>query len=521
MVASHLARRPGLAALPRPALLPRRLDRPGAARPRRRPGRPQRDRRARTVGALLRPYTFPPLDLALDPNWDRKLAALAERSLREPITLVSGVSSWLVALFQRLLELSGKATVAEVWPALEIVVHGGVKFDPYRETFARPGRLPDDPAPGELSLLRGVHRLRRPGDGPAPAGASTTGSSTSSSRSTSSARTGRPGTGWATSGRGSTTRSSSRPARGSGRTSSATPSGSSRSTPPLLTFTGRTKYTLSAFGEHLISEEVEAAVAGGLGGDRGVGPRLARRPGLPRAARAITSSSSSSSGPRPTWPPSAGASTPSCRRRNAHYQWFRAEGGGLPLPALIVARPGGFDDWMRSRGKLGGQHKVPRMDSSGTLTAELVSVPPGLASRSNGGCIAGSLTPASGTGHLCVAGTLRVPSAEGERRHAERACYGGTVRVRNADEPLLTQREKRLNGGFGHAACCETRAGRCVRQAARRRATIAHNATRELTRPMAIDERPQADGRDVAVATESVTAAPPARPARTDACGGS
>ena len=35
--------------------------------------------------------------------------------------------------------------------------------------------------------------------------------------------------------------------------------------------------------------------------------------------------------------------------------------------------PGGFDDWMRSRGKLGGQHKVPRMDSSGTLTAELVA----------------------------------------------------------------------------------------------------------------------------------------------------
>ena len=42
-------------------------------------------------------------------------------------------------------------------------------------------------------------------------------------------------------------------------------------------------------------------------------------------------------------------------------------------PALIVARRGGFESWMRRRGKLGGQNKVPRMDSSGTLTRELVA----------------------------------------------------------------------------------------------------------------------------------------------------
>jgi hypothetical protein len=40
---------------------------------------------------------------------------------------------------------------------------------------------------------------------------------------------------------------------------------------------------------------------------------------------------------------------------------------------MLVARPGGFDTWMRSRGKLGGQHKVPRMDNSGALTAEIVA----------------------------------------------------------------------------------------------------------------------------------------------------
>ncbi len=127
---------------------------------------------------FFRPYTFPPLELALEPDWDQKLAALAERSRNERITLVAGVPSWLLVLFQRLLDLTGSATIAEVWPDLEVVVHGGVKFDPYREAFARilgdPRiRLQEtypcsegfiafgDPATGNLRLvLRSRHLLR-------------------------------------------------------------------------------------------------------------------------------------------------------------------------------------------------------------------------------------------------------------------------------------------------------------------------------------------------------------------------
>src|SRR5205823_1823374 len=67
---------------------------------------------AKTARPWLRPYTFPSLELALDPIWDRKLTTLVERSLHEPVTLVSGVSSCLLMLFQRLVERSGKATVA-------------------------------------------------------------------------------------------------------------------------------------------------------------------------------------------------------------------------------------------------------------------------------------------------------------------------------------------------------------------------------------------------------------------------
>ena len=103
--------------------------------------------------------------------------------------------------------------------------------------------------------------------------------------------------------------------------------------PPLLTFTGRTKYTLSAFGEHLISEEVEGAVAVASAADRGLGPRLARRARSSTGRWAIISSSSSSSTSPPTCPTFAASLDADLSRRNAHYQWFRADGGGLPLPA--------------------------------------------------------------------------------------------------------------------------------------------------------------------------------------------
>jgi hypothetical protein len=143
--------------------------------------------------------------------------------------------------------------------------------------------------------------------------------------------------------------------------------------PPLLSFTGRTKYTLSAFGEHLISEEVEAAMAaaaeatGAAVGEWHVGPVfhgplghhlyviefLHEPTDLESFRRELDAELS---------------------RRNADYLAHRAEGVGLPLPELVMAHPGGFDAWMRSKGKLGGQHKVPRMDNAGTLTAELVAL---------------------------------------------------------------------------------------------------------------------------------------------------
>ena len=69
---------------------------------------------------------------------------------------------------------------------------------------------------------------------------------------------------------------------------------------------------------------------------------------------------------------SATGSTRNLASRNADYQAHRSRGVGLPPPALMLARPGGFEGWMRRRGKLGGQNKVPRMDNTGALTRDLI-----------------------------------------------------------------------------------------------------------------------------------------------------
>jgi hypothetical protein len=326
---------------------------------------------SKELNELLRPYTFPPLELALEPDWDRKLHLLAERSLDEPITLVGGVPSWLLVLFQRLLDLSGKSTLAEVWPTLEVVVHGGVKFDPYRDAFAavlgsRRIRLQEtypcsegfiafgDPATGLLRLVfdHGLFYEFVPLeelDAPRPTrhwlGTAETGVNYAIVVSTCAGMWGHIV--------GDTVRFESLE-------------------PPLLSFTGRTKYSLSAFGEHLINEEIEAAMAGAsaAGGasvrEWHVGPVFEGALGFHRYVVEFL---------RPPADLDAfrGALDAELSRRNADYQAHRAEGVGLPLPALVVTCPGAFEAWMRRRGKLGGQHKVPRMDSTGALTGELVA----------------------------------------------------------------------------------------------------------------------------------------------------
>ncbi len=323
------------------------------------------------VADVLRPYAFPPLDLALESDWDRKLQRLAERSIREPITMVSGVPSWLLSLFRRVLEIAGRSTIAEVWPGLEAVVHGGVRFAPYEAAFrdalgSDAVRLQEtypcsegfialgDPETGLLRLLvdHGIfyefvpfaeYREGEPPRNRLWLGEVQTGVDYVLVVSTCAGMWGHV--------IGDVVRFESL-------------------SPPLLRFVGRTKESMSSFGEHLIGEEVEGAILeaaralGATAREWHVGTVFAADAGHHLYVIEFDRPPDDLAAFRAELDVALG-------RRNADYRAHRGRGSGVPAPAVVAALPGTFEGWMRRRGKLGGQNKPPRMDASGALTRDL------------------------------------------------------------------------------------------------------------------------------------------------------
>ncbi|MEO8720118.1 MAG: GH3 auxin-responsive promoter family protein [Ginsengibacter sp.] len=75
----------------------------------------------------------PELRIALLDEWESKIEELAKNTIHENVTSLAGVPTWTIILIKRILEISGKKTLKEVWPNLELYMHGGVSFTPYRE----------------------------------------------------------------------------------------------------------------------------------------------------------------------------------------------------------------------------------------------------------------------------------------------------------------------------------------------------------------------------------------------------
>lgn len=74
---------------------------------------------------------------ALMSEWETKMDAIIQETIEENITSLSGVPSWMLVLLHRVLEVTGKDNILEVWPNLEVYFHGGVNFNPYREQYKK------------------------------------------------------------------------------------------------------------------------------------------------------------------------------------------------------------------------------------------------------------------------------------------------------------------------------------------------------------------------------------------------
>ena len=87
------------------------------------------------VNPLINFIRVPSKKIALMSEWETKIEAIANSTIPVNVTSLSGVPSWMLVLIKRILEKTGKQALEEVWPNLEVFFHGGVAFTPYREQY--------------------------------------------------------------------------------------------------------------------------------------------------------------------------------------------------------------------------------------------------------------------------------------------------------------------------------------------------------------------------------------------------
>jgi hypothetical protein len=77
----------------------------------------------------------PSLETALMNNWEEKIEKMASETALENVTNIAGVPTWTILLIQKVMEIQGKDNIFDVWPNLEAFFHGAVSFTPYRQLF--------------------------------------------------------------------------------------------------------------------------------------------------------------------------------------------------------------------------------------------------------------------------------------------------------------------------------------------------------------------------------------------------
>lgn len=77
----------------------------------------------------------PTRDIALNDDWENKIEKIAKNTVKQHISVLAGVPSWMIVLIKKVMEITGKKYLDEIWPNLELFIHGGVSFEPYRNYY--------------------------------------------------------------------------------------------------------------------------------------------------------------------------------------------------------------------------------------------------------------------------------------------------------------------------------------------------------------------------------------------------
>ncbi len=318
---------------------------------------------------------IPPKKIALLSDFEEKRDRIAEIAIKKNVTNLSGVPSWMMAVINRVLEISGKKYLDEVWPNLEVFFHGGVAFTPYREQYHRLIRSPHmhymetynasegffglQNDPNDLAMLLmidyGVFYEFIPldevgSDNPTvlPLWGVETGKNYAIVISTT-------GGLWRYQ-IGDTVRFTS--------------------THPYKFFiSGRTKSFINAFGEELIVDNAEKGLAracaetGAIIAEYTAAPVFMDEDGRCRHQWVVEFKQEPADMEQ-----FADILDRTLQEVNSDYEAKRFKDLTLQRLELIPARQGLFNDWLKSKGKLGGQHKVPRLANNRDIIEQVLKM---------------------------------------------------------------------------------------------------------------------------------------------------
>ncbi|MCF0160334.1 MAG: GH3 auxin-responsive promoter family protein [Bacteroidaceae bacterium] len=327
------------------------------------------------INPLVNLIRVPGKSTALLSDFEMKRDRIAQETLTKNITNISGVPSWMLSVLNRVMELSGKKYLNEVWPNLEVFFHGGVAFTPYREQYRQLITSPDmhymetynasegffglqsdlnDPAM-ELMIDYGVFYEFIPMD-----------------EFESQHPTVVPLTGVEVGKNYAMVISTS---CGLWRYLIGDTVKFTQKDPYKFIISGRTKHFINAFGEELIVDNAEKGLAKACAE---TGAQV-----LDYTAAPIFMDANARC--RHQWlvefavePDSlekfASVLDKHLQEINSDYEAKRYKDITLQPLQLIKARPNLFNDWLKAKGKLGGQHKIPRLSNSRQYMEELLQI---------------------------------------------------------------------------------------------------------------------------------------------------
>ncbi len=346
--------------------------------------------------------------IALMDHWPSKIDAMAEACLDEDVRMISGMCSWALVLFERMVELAKERgrdvnCVRDLWPNLDLFVHGGVKYTPFlprvneavfgdaevdfptrlelypaSEGFIAMQDTPDDPGL-RLNTDLDVFYEFVPLD-----------EIDSENPTAYTCDRVQPGVRYVVvmttcAGLfryiiGDVVEFETIPDPDHS-TGAAAASHGDRAGPPRLRIVGRHRHFINAFGENLIVEHIENAVAAaqretevtvGEFTAAPVYPHAGGRPGLELAVEFEKPPPDSLD--KDTLDRFRDAFDRALKAQNVDYTTKRTSGVGMADPTISPLPVGAFHRWMESKGKLGGQHKCPRCANHREIIDDVLAV---------------------------------------------------------------------------------------------------------------------------------------------------